>query len=197
MTINETIKVMVYHDSERHCIITGKTGSDAAHIIPRRSPYKRYNPSDRRNIHFLSRDLHYHYDTELSSIEKKLEFWYNNNRHDVYLWMQYITNMNLKEPIINWYFENDSIPVKNNRNRTPSQNRRYWSMVNILSKHTGYLSTELHDVLKIDLWGYEEVEFNGKKFKIPPHSRFRNTKDFGLLSERVETFAESLGVKLQ
>jgi hypothetical protein len=196
MEIQDTINAMVYNDPERHCIITGKLGCDAAHLLPRRSPYKRYNPTDRRNIHFLNRDLHNHYDRELASVDKKMEFWFNYNRMDIYLWMQYLTNQNLNEPVINWYFANGETVGKSKRQRTNKQNARYWSILNILSLHTGHLRTELHDIMKIDLWGYEVVEFNGKKYKIPPHSKFRDTQEFNLLSERVETYAESLGCKI-
>lgn len=88
------------------------------------------------------------------------------------------------------------VEISDKQLRTLPQNRLYWKLNQIVSSELGYSSVEFHDILKIQCYGYEEVEYNGTLYKIPPHSRFRKKRDFSKLIDVIYEIAKNNGILL-
>lgn len=182
---------MKSEDPEQTCIVTGKNGSDPAHILSRNNPSPRYNPEERQNIHFLNRELHNYYDSVGN--QDKLNFWFNHGKFDCYLWLSYLLDTNLKKPNIDWYYNK---PGPKGRKRTTEQNKGYWFLVKILSDYTGYSTSKIHDMAKIDVWGQDIFEFDGREYIVSPDSKNRKTWEFSVLIEQLYVYGEKLGIDL-
>lgn len=89
--------------------------------------------------------------------------------------VEYIINMKLNRPV-----------------RSDSQNKRYWAILQIIAKETGYSTDELHEVFK--------RRFNGKWVldeMIGQSTSGLDSKDFSIYCKKVEVYAEdTFGIKI-
>ena len=90
-----------------------------------------------------------------------------------------------------------SVEVKEYRkNRSNSQNRLYWSWVNLIAKDTGYEPDELHETFKQRFLGTEERVVFGKPVKIAKSTAKINTQEFTAYLDRIEQTALAMGMRL-
>lgn len=85
------------------------------------------------------------------------------------------------------------IEIKKNRPvRSDSQNKRYWAILQIIAKETGYSTDELHEVFK--------RRFNGKWVldeMIGQSTSGLDSKEFSIYCKKVEVYAdETFGIKI-
>ena len=90
-----------------------------------------------------------------------------------------------------------SVEVKEYRkNRSNSQNRLYWSWVNIIAKDTGYDPDDMHDTFKQRFLGVEEKIVFGEAVYIAKSTAKLTTQEFTAYLERIEQTAMEMGMNL-
>lgn len=82
------------------------------------------------------------------------------------------------------------------KSRSINQNKYYWTLVNILSPHTGYSPDDLHDVLKVKFLGVREIQFKGNTYLIAKSTAGLTTKEFTEYLDKVHALGLELGVTL-
>lgn len=81
--------------------------------------------------------------------------------------------------------------------RTLPQNRYYWMILGILAKEQGYTSEELHDALKVKIFGTEKVkDVFGQEYERPVSSKNLSKEDFGKLIDAVFILAGNFNIAL-
>lgn len=82
--------------------------------------------------------------------------------------------------------------------RSGQQNRRYWSLLTMVGKHTGHEPDELHDYFKEKFLGTREIVVAGERAQVRPSTRRLKTKEFAEYMDKVESdMIERLGIWLE
>ncbi len=90
-----------------------------------------------------------------------------------------------------------SVEIKEYRkNRTNSQNRLYWSWINLFSQHTGYSSDEMHEQFAVQFLGIEDRIVKGEKLRMAKSTARLKVEEFSQYMLKIELVAEEMGLSL-
>jgi hypothetical protein len=90
-----------------------------------------------------------------------------------------------------------SVEIKEYRkNRSNSQNRLYWSWVNLIAEHTGDLPEEIHEMMKQRLLGTVPRRIMGEDCLVTKSTTKLTTCEFTEYLQRIELLADKLQIRL-
>lgn len=83
------------------------------------------------------------------------------------------------------------------RNRSGQQNNYYWGVVlDLIARHTGHSSNELHEIYKRMFLPHEFITYNGKEIRVPGSTANLNTLTFGEYLDKIIAEAGSMGISI-
>lgn len=90
-----------------------------------------------------------------------------------------------------------SVEIKEYRkNRSKSQNRLYWSWINVIANYTGDVAEELHEHLKTILLGTVHRRVMGEERILIRTTTSLSTGEFTEYLGRIELLAEKMQIRL-